>query len=69
MDGDDLDRVRELAAADPAAAEKLARVVAEAIAALEKATGEPFGGGFGQEPVRLSDLEAAAERQRGTGLG
>ena len=31
---------------------------------LEKATGAPFGGGFGEAPVRVADLEAEAERQR-----
>ena len=54
MESDDLvRRVRELAAADPAAAQRVEQVVADAIAALEKATGAPFGGGFGEAPVRV----------------
>ena len=65
MDSDELVRqVRELAAADPAAAQKVERVVADAIAALEKSTGAPFGGGYGEPPVTVSDLEAEAQRQR-----
>jgi hypothetical protein len=61
MDSDDLvQRVRELAASDPAAARQVERVVADAIAALERSTGTPFGGGFGEPPVRVTDLEAAA---------
>ena len=68
MESDDLvRRVRELAAADPAAAQRVEQVVADAIAALEKATGAPFGGGFGEAPVRVADLEAEAERQRRPG--
>jgi hypothetical protein len=65
MESDELVlRVRELAAADPAAAQKVEQVVADAIAALEKATGTPFGGGFGQPPVQVGELEAEADRQR-----
>lgn len=68
MDSDDLvRRVRELAAADPAAAQQVEQVVADAIAALERTTGTPFGGGYGQPPVRVADLEAEAARQRTDG--
>jgi hypothetical protein len=68
MEGDDLvERVRELAARDPAAAQEVERVVQEAIAALERTTGTPFGGGYGEPPVRVADLEAAAEHRRSDG--
>jgi flagellar motor switch protein FliG len=65
MDSDDLvRRVRDLAATDPAAAQEVEKVVADALAALEKATGTPFGGGYGEPPVRVADLVAEADRQR-----
>ena len=65
MDNDDLvRRVRELAAHDPDVARQVERVVAEATAALERSTGTPLGGGYGQPPVKVKDLEAAARAQR-----
>jgi hypothetical protein len=65
MESDDLvQRVRELAATDPAAAQEVERVLHDAIAALERTTGTPFGGGYGEPPVRVADLEQAAEQQR-----
>jgi hypothetical protein len=68
MESDDLvERVRELAARDPDAAQQVERVLHDAIAALERATGTPFGGGYGEPPVRVADLEAAAEHQRADG--
>jgi hypothetical protein len=68
MESDDLvERVREFAARDPDAAQQVERVLHDAIAALERATGTPFGGGYGEPPVRVADLEAAAEHQRADG--
>jgi hypothetical protein len=68
MESDDLvQRVRELAARDPAAAQQVERVLHDAIAALERTTGTPFGGGYGEPPVRVADLEEAADHQRAEG--
>jgi hypothetical protein len=65
MDSDDrVRRVRELAASDPEAARQVERVVADAIAALERSTGTPFGGGYGEPAVKVADLEAGARGQR-----
>jgi hypothetical protein len=62
-------QIRELAAHDPAGVQQ---VVREVLAALDRATrgafrdqladGTPFGGGFGEPPARVTDLEAAANR-------
>jgi hypothetical protein len=60
MNSDDLgQRVRDLAATDPDGARQVERA---AIAALERSTGAPFGGGYGEPPVTVRDLEAAARR-------
>jgi hypothetical protein len=66
--------IRELTMDDPQAVQQ---VVAEVLAALDRATGgafhdrlpdepPPVGGGYGEPPVRLADLETrAAEQQPG----
>ena len=68
--------IRALAANDPMGVQQ---VVNEVLAALDRATrgafrdqlcaGAPFGGGFGEPPVRITDLEAAAPEQRSTEPG
>lgn len=75
LDADTVDliaQIRELAVDDPQAVQQ---VVAEVLAALDRVTGgafrdrlsegAPLGGGYGEPPARVGDLEAAAERRPG----
>ena len=60
MDCDDLARrVGDPAASDPEAAGQ--RVV-NVVASPQRSVGAPFGGGYGEPPVTVKDLEAAARR-------
>jgi hypothetical protein len=67
-------QIRELAAHDPAGVQQ---VVSEVLAALDRATRGAFRdqlsdgtlGGFGEPPVRVTDLESAAVEQGSTESG